>query len=150
MSQQPGPWDQQQNGPRRRSPLPWLLAGAAVAVVAAVIVLVFALTGGPDTSTPEGVVEAAAAALDDNDVDDMLRLACDRSDLREDFTEVSVGIEPSVRIESAEVEEVTDGESGTGAMGMIKLTYTDGSTSTPFVFLDKVNDGWCVSKLVYA
>lgn len=125
---------------RRRSLLRWLLAGGGVAV----IILVFALTGGPDTSSPEGVVEAAAAALGDNEVDDMLRLACDRVDLRDDFAEVSVGVQ------SVEVEEVTDGRSGTGAMGMIKLTYTDGSTSTPFVFLDKVNDSWCVSKLVYA
>jgi hypothetical protein len=132
---------------RRRSPLLWLLvAGGGIAVAS----LVFALTGGPDTSSPEGVVEAAAEALGDDDVDDLQRLACDRVDLRADFTEVSVGSDPSARVQSAEAEEVVGGHSETGGMGMIKLTYTDGSTRSPFVFLDKVNDSWCVSKLVHA
>lgn len=61
---------------KKKSPLPWILAGGGVVVVAAVVVLIIVLTGGGDTSSPEGVAEAGVAAANDKDVDALAELSC--------------------------------------------------------------------------
>jgi hypothetical protein len=80
-------------GSPRRSRLPWLVAGgSAVVAVAAVVVLIVVLnsngSGGSggggsdggsaraDMSTPRGVAQAAANALNDNHSDQLVTLAC--------------------------------------------------------------------------
>ncbi|HEX6361167.1 hypothetical protein [Actinophytocola sp.] len=78
----PGPYGQPTGygyPPRKKSPMPWLLAGGGVVVIAVVVVLVIALTGGSDTSSPEGVAKAAVAAANDNDIDALTKLTCSGS-----------------------------------------------------------------------
>lgn len=76
---QPGPYGQPggpDHGARKKSPLPWILTGAGVIVIAVVAVLVITLTGGGDTSSPQGVAEAAVEAANAEDVDALTELTC--------------------------------------------------------------------------
>jgi hypothetical protein len=84
--QPPGPHD----GGKRKSSLPWLLGGAGVLVIGGVVALILVLTSGADTSSPQGVAEAAVKAANAKDVDAIVDLSCqelkDKKDkIREDI-----------------------------------------------------------------
>jgi hypothetical protein len=141
--------------PRRRSALPWLLAAGGGIAAVITVVLFITLTGGPDTSTPQAVAEAAATAISDNEDDDMQELACDGVDLMADLSAMAtnramISGDPTVRVESAEVGKVEAGdanEQDAGAVVMLTIVYTDSSTRPSFLSLDQQNGSWCISRL---
>lgn len=75
--------------PRKKSPLPWILAGGGVAVIALVVVLVLTLGGGGNSS-PQDAAESFATALSNQDYDKLRSLTCAKDqkeidDLRKSF-----------------------------------------------------------------
>ncbi|RKT55930.1 hypothetical protein [Saccharothrix australiensis] len=79
---QPGPYGPQPGGygdpygaPRRKSPLPWLLAGGGVLVIGLVVVLVLTLGGGSN-GTPKDAADSFAAAMSSKDYDKLRSLTC--------------------------------------------------------------------------
>jgi len=74
--------------PRKKSPLPWVLAGGGALVIAVVVVLLLTLGGG--NGTPKDAAESFAAALSGKDYDKLRSLTCaeDRKeidDLQKEF-----------------------------------------------------------------
>jgi hypothetical protein len=69
--------------------MPWILAGGGVVVVAVVVVLIIVLTSGADTSSPQGVAEAAVSAANDQDIDSLVDLTCEA-----DKTDVEKVVDP--------------------------------------------------------
>jgi len=62
---------------RRRNPVPWLIGGAGVLVIVVVIVLVTTMTGDDaDTSTPQGLAEAAVNTYNLKDAEGLAQLLC--------------------------------------------------------------------------
>jgi hypothetical protein len=135
--------------------MPWILAGGGVVVIAVVVILVIALTGGADTSSPEGVAEAAVAAVNDEDVAALTELTCDadKSEVEDSMGSPS-DLDPSLaNVEvSYELGEVTT-EGEDQATAKITMSFSnvpeeakeflkDQTVSLP---LRKENDNWCIA-----
>jgi hypothetical protein len=146
--------------PRKKSPLPWILAGGGVVVVAVVVVLIIALTGGADTSSPEGVAQAAVDAYNDKSIDGIKEVACSATKEAIDKTLDSAGLNPtgdsSENVQAtAELGEVKqDGDNK--ATAEVKFTVTsvpddmkeyvkEGQTATQSLGMEKENGDWCLS-----
>lgn len=153
MSQQSDgqPENHGQPAGRRKIPLPWLLASGGVIVVVAVVLAVTLTGGRPDMSSPMAAAQAAAAAIGDNDVDDMLEIACAEKDgdFEEDF--VAVTTEPTGSpIQSAEAGEVTEADSEfTATSARIELTFANEVTKNFAVLMAEENGGWCISAISF-
>jgi hypothetical protein len=133
------------SGPRKKSPMPWILAGGGVVVIAAVVVLILVLTGGPDTSTAKGMSESIATAINDKDVDTLKKLYCDPS---------VVGTGRGVDFSSKEFEKYNakaragegteNGDTGVAKV-IITLTQEGQTQEVPVNFNLKKKDGdWCI------
>lgn len=127
---------------RRRSPLPWILLGGGVWVVAGIVVLVVVLTGGSDAgSGPRDVAAKAAAAIGDNDIDRLRDLACDNDD--DDDVIEDVGLFSRGRVESARAGAVLD-EDDEDVLIRLEIDYDDGSTRSPKLEIERESGNWCV------
>jgi hypothetical protein len=89
---QPGGYPPQDYG-RKKSPLPWILAGGGVVVIAAVVVLILVLTGGPDTSSAQGVAQAVVEAANNKDADRIAELSCQK--YKDDVADIKKEIDPA-------------------------------------------------------
>jgi hypothetical protein len=129
---------------RRRSPLPWILLGGAVWVVAGVIVLVVVLSGGSDPgSGPRDVAAKAAAAVSDNDADGLRAIACEADD--DDY----LGLLGRGHVESAKAGAVVD-EDDEDVLIRIEIAYDDGSTRSPKVEIERESGNWCLDDVEYS
>lgn len=141
---------------RRRHPLAWVLTGIGL-FMAIVVTLVLVLNSGPDTDSPEGVAEAFAEAIDDEDYEDLLGLAC--ADSREYMEETVEGLDEYANqlALSAEVDDVTM-TSDDNAVAEITLTAARasggmGSSSgtddenTIDLRLTAEDGGWCIDSI---
>lgn len=68
-------WQPGYGYPRRRHPLAWILVCIGL-FMAVVVTLVLVLNSGPDTDTPAGVADAVSEAFNDNDLDELVGVAC--------------------------------------------------------------------------
>jgi hypothetical protein len=138
--------------------LPWILAGGGAVVAAVVVVLVITLTGGPNTSDPESVAQAAVDAFNDRDVSAITDIACaaTKDELENALRAAGLAGDGLAIEATAELGEVK--ESGDTATAEVTVTYTEvpeamkeiieeGSTETGSMKLAKENDVWCVSTL---
>jgi hypothetical protein len=129
--------------PPRKSPLPWLLAGGGVLVIAAAVVLILTLTSGSDTSTPQAVAEATVSAINDRDADRLVEISCEKykSRVQKDLLPTD---DPDVK--GVKVELVDVSQDGDKATAQIKLTRNGAPSKdvTPKVNLDfvKENGDW--------
>ncbi|MCA1845883.1 MAG: hypothetical protein LC792_22380 [Actinobacteria bacterium] len=82
-----------QGGGRRKSPLPWILGGGGLLVIGAVVVLILVLTGGPDTSTAQGVAKAVVSAANDKDANKIAELSC--NEYKNDVKKIKERIDPA-------------------------------------------------------
>lgn len=88
--------------PRKKSPLPWVLAGIASLVVfgGGTVLLLVLLTGG----SPESTAEELATAFNTRDTERVLELAC--ADMHEELRRDAIDdIDPGARIEVDRVEQ---------------------------------------------
>lgn len=146
--------------PKKKSPMPWLLAGGGVLVVGIAVVLIIVLTGGADTSSPQGVAQAAVDAYNDKDVNAIKDVACSATKAEIDKTLSSAGLNPSgdssENVEAtAELGEVKqDGDNK--ATAQVKFTVTsvpddmkeyvkEGQTATQSIGMEKENGDWCLA-----
>jgi hypothetical protein len=127
---------------RRGNPLPWILLGGGIWVVAGIVVLVVVLTGGSTPSGPRDIAAKAAAAIGDNDVDGIRELACETDD--DDL----LGVFSRGRVESAKAGAVVD-EDDDDVLIRLEIAYDDGSTRTPKLELEKDAGDWCVDDVEY-
>jgi hypothetical protein len=137
--------------PRKKSALPWILAGGGVVVVAVVVILILTLTGS-DTGSPRDVAESAVSAANDEDVDAIQKLLC--SDVNADESDVTEAISPAElggTELSFELGEVT--ESGDTANAVVTVTMSEpplgAPEGTPTSFdagidLKKEGSDWCL------
>jgi hypothetical protein len=127
---------------RRRSPLPWILLGGGVWVVAGIVVLIVVLSGGSPTNGPRDVAAKAAAAIGDNDIDRLRDLACDKDDDDDDIVG-DVGMFSRGRVESARAGAVLD-EDDEDVLIRLEIDYDDGSTRSPKLEIERESGNWCV------
>jgi hypothetical protein len=159
---QPGPYGPQGYGypPKKKSPLPWILAGGGVVVVAVVVVLIITLTGGADTSSPEGVAQAAVDAFNDKDINGIKDVACGATKeaiekaLSSSGLDVSGDSKDSVEAtaELGEVKQDGDDKATASIKFTVKSVPDDmkeyvkvGQTEDAPLNLKKENGDWCLS-----
>ncbi|WP_291408240.1 hypothetical protein [Actinophytocola sp.] len=137
--------------------MPWILAGGGVVVIAVVVVLILALSGGSDTSSPEGVAESAVDAFNNQDADAIADLSCDatESDVDKSIDPEAMGLPSGLEV-SAELGEVTK-DSDTEASAKVTLTLSgdlpegmpEGMNSQEMTLkMSNKDDKWCVDDLV--
>jgi hypothetical protein len=140
--------------------MPWILAGGGVVVVAIVVVLIIVLTGGSDTSSPEGVAEAAVSAFNDQDVDGITDITCsaNKSDVEDTLGNVAGPSTSGPKIEATAKLGKVETQGDDKATAQITFTYTnvpdemkeiveEGSTQEFPLALAKEGGDWCVSGL---
>ncbi len=88
---QPGGFGDPYGAPRKKSPLPWILAGGGVLVIAAVVVLLLTLTGGGNSS-PKDAAESYVAAINGKDYDKVSSLTC--ADSRKEVEDLRKASDP--------------------------------------------------------
>lgn len=71
---QPGGFGDPYGPPRKKSPLPWILAGAGVLVIGVVAVLIFTLGGS--NGTPQDAAAGYVGAINGRDFDKLRSLTC--------------------------------------------------------------------------
>jgi hypothetical protein len=134
--------------------MPWILAAGGVVVVAVVVILVITLTGGSDTSSPEGVAEAAVSAANDNDVNALTDLTCDankkdvESSIDPGAMDSSLG-DVKVNYELGKVQTQGDDK----ATAEVKLSFSNVpdeakeylKDTTATLNLSKKDGDWCVA-----
>jgi hypothetical protein len=126
--------------PRKRGPLPWILAGGGVVVIAVVVVLIIVLTGGDSAGeSPNGTADALASALNAKDINAVNKLLCgDEHKLGSDDADGFDGIS-NVRVKSVSEPQ---GDSATAV-----LTATvDGKDEDEKFPMRKQDGKWCVSE----
>ncbi|WP_156893728.1 hypothetical protein [Actinokineospora enzanensis] len=114
----------------------WLLSGAGVLVLAAVVVLVVALTRGSDTSTPEGAAQAIVDAFAAKDEQALATVSCPGAAHPLDLAAPSpmVGAElGGVRLDGADE-----------AIANVTIRFT-GSTREVEMGLAKESGQWCLT-----
>lgn len=125
--------------PRGRGPLPWVLAGVGVLVIGITVTLILVLTGG---TSPKGVAEAFARALQSRDVDAINALVCDPDD-RLDRRDVERDGPEDGPTDVKVVEVREEGETAT-----VRLSaQVDGREQVAVMILGKRDDEWCVSSM---
>ena len=117
---------------------PWMVwtGGGAIAAIAAVVVLVVALSGDKAGESPRGTAEAFVDAVNDDDLDALNQLWCyheDRVERIDDFVSKDQGVE---------LEMV--GEPGNGA-AIFRVAIDHGDFDTHEQLPLRLRDGrWCV------
>jgi hypothetical protein len=135
--------------------MPWILAGGGAVVVAVVVVLIIVLTGS-DTSSPDGVAQAAVDAANSKDFDKLAGLTCDANvaDVKDSVDPSSAGLPKNVKVEFSlgKVEKTSDTEAT--AEVKIKLSgdlpegIPAGSTETGGkMHLTSDGGDWCIKSL---
>jgi len=118
------------------------------------VVLIIVLTGGEDTSNPEGTAQAVVDAVNDKDSSALAELTCgaDKDDV-EQFTDPGSVDESLAAVEvSAELGEVTT-EGEDKASAKVNVSYSNVpeeakeflKDNTITINLQKEGDAWCVS-----
>jgi len=127
--------------PRKRGPLPWILAGGGALVVAVVVVLVIVLTSGDSAGeSPQGTADALADALNDHSISAINDLLCDDAhkidatdaDETNGFDEIS-----NVRVKSVD-------ESGSDSATAVLTATVKGKDEDQDFPLHKTDGKWCV------
>jgi hypothetical protein len=121
-----------------------------VIVIAVVVVLIFALTGGSDTSSPEGVARAAVDAINDQDTDALKDITCDGAPSSSGSFSDSIPAGLEVKAELGEVKKTSDTEAtATITMsigGDAAKNLPGGNASIPVPLKLANKDGkWCVA-----
>lgn len=119
-------------------------------VLAGVVVLVVVLTGGPDLSTSRAAADAAADALEANDVGELEAIACESADemlaaTYDYFTHDRSGSAGGVS--TAEATRVIGREEYDSVAVEVRIDYAGGDSALSLVVLAKENDAWCVDRL---
>ncbi|WP_433273197.1 hypothetical protein ACQPZF_18410 [Actinosynnema sp. CS-041913] len=99
---QPGGFGDPYGAPRKKSPLPWILAGGGVLVIGVVVVLLLTLGGG--NGTAKDAADSFAAAMSSKDYDKLRSLTCaddqkEIDDLKKAFDPDSIGKEIEKNLE---------------------------------------------------
>jgi hypothetical protein len=128
---------------RARSPLPWILLGGGIWVVAGIVILVVVLSGGsnPGGGGPRDLAAKAATAIGDNDADGLRELACDDGD-------DVLGILARGHVESARAGAVVN-EDDEDVLIRLEVAYDDGSTGSPKVEIERESGNWCLDDVEY-
>jgi hypothetical protein len=134
--------------------MPWIVAGGVVIVIAVAAVLIFTLTGGSDSGSPEDVARAAVEAANDKDYDAIAGLACEANakDVQKSVDPQAAGLPEGleVKFELGKVETVSDTE----ATAEVKVTLSGdlpegvpegtGDTTGKMNLSNKDGD-WCIT-----
>jgi hypothetical protein len=125
-------------GEKKKSPMPWILAGGGVLVIGIVVVLILVLTGGSDTSSAQGAAEKAVAAINSRDVNASKEVDCDKSgnmgqlDMKDVPKDLKAELTGSAK------------EDGDNAKAPMKMT-AEGQTIQGDMVLRKQDGKWCVA-----
>ncbi|MEV0677552.1 hypothetical protein AB0I60_13620 [Actinosynnema sp. NPDC050436] len=124
---QPGGFGDPYGPPRKKSPLPWILAGGGVLVIGVVVVLLLTLGGG--NSSPKDAADSFAAALSNKDYDKLRSLTCaedqdEIDDLKKAFDPEAINKEIEKSLGSLPPELQDKMKSMQEAAKNIKLTAT--------------------------
>ncbi|MEU4806857.1 hypothetical protein [Actinosynnema sp. NPDC023587] len=124
---QPGGFGDPYGAPRKKSPLPWILAGGGVLVIAVVAVLLLTLGGG--NGSPKDAADSFAAAMSSQDYDKLRALTCaedqkEIDDLKKAFDPESISKEIEKSLDSLPAELQDKMKSMQEAAKNIKLTAT--------------------------
>ncbi|PPK65563.1 hypothetical protein CLV40_11347 [Actinokineospora auranticolor] len=114
----------------------WLLSGAVVVVLAAVVTLVLVLTRAPDTSTPKGAAEAIVEAFGDKDKQALAAVSCPGAAHPLELPAPS----PMVGADLGDVRLASPDE----AVADVTIRFTDSSRQTQ-MGLARENDRWCLT-----
>jgi hypothetical protein len=139
--------------PHRRRSQPTLIAGAGLAVVAAVTTLVIVLTPGPDTSTAGSVAMAAVEAYNDGDDTVLVTLSCAEDDQEVEMIDRVPG-EEQPRI-TVGLEQVI-GYSSDKRVAFLTVTYTEvpenlrdligeGTVRRSRLGIERRGEDWCIA-----
>lgn len=147
-------WQPGYAAPRRRNTAAWVVLGGGLLVVGLVITLVFVLTSGPDTDTPEGVAEAVADVFNDHDFEELSTLSCaDDEDVAETVDVLTgYGSQFGATAKVDDVDTIGDDR----AVAELMLTYTKipdelsgvlevGDKEDVDLSLAEENGEWCLS-----
>jgi hypothetical protein len=134
---QPGAYGPQGYG-KKKSPMPWILAGGGVVVIAVAVVLILVLTGGSDSSNPRSVAEQAVKAINDRDVEAARAVDCNQGGSMGDFDINEVPQDLRAELTGDVTEE------GDRATAPIKMTV-QGTSISGNMILQKRDGAWCVS-----
>ncbi|WP_199442000.1 Rv0361 family membrane protein [Umezawaea beigongshangensis] len=173
---QPGPYGQQPYGqpggfgdpygtPKKKSPLPWILVGVAVLVVAVGVIL-FLTLGGKGNSSARGAAESMVAQLNkgpDADREAIKNLTCKEdldklNDLEEQLKSLDIGAQEGapdsakdIRAEFSLGEITENGDTATGSMTVKLVNVPDElkdmmpeTENQQDIKLVKEDDGWKV------
>jgi hypothetical protein len=129
----------------RKSPLPWILAGGGVAVIAIVVVLILVLSAGSDTSSPQGMSEEIARVVNERDINGAKALYCDQALASKpgelDIDEIPADVEVNARAGRSR----DSGDTGT-AQVIMEITQEQRTVTVNIDFeLKKQGGNWCIT-----
>ncbi|MBW4717675.1 hypothetical protein [Saccharothrix obliqua] len=95
---QPGGFGDPYGAPRKKSPLPWILAGGGILVIGVVLALVFTLGGG--NGTAKDAADSFATAISNKDYEKLRSLTC--AENQKDIDDLKKAYDPSAINEDLE------------------------------------------------
>jgi hypothetical protein len=134
-------------GPPKKSPMPWILGGAGVVVVAVVVVLIIVLSGGGsgDTTSPNGVAQAAVDAINGKNAEAANNLMCTKGS-SSDVNEISELKDVEVHA-SLKGDPQVNGDTATATISM-DVTYKGQNINQDIELSMKKNGSdWCVQNI---
>ncbi|TDP92173.1 hypothetical protein [Labedaea rhizosphaerae] len=135
--------------PPKKSPMPWILGIGGAVVVAVVVVLIIVLSGGGsgDTSSPNGVAQAAVDAINNKDADAANKLSCKSGGSVEDSSKALEELKNADVHASLKGDPQVNGDTATATVNM-DVTYQGHHINQDLELSMKKNgDSWCVDDL---
>jgi hypothetical protein len=140
-------------GPPKKSPMPWILAGAGVVVVAVVVVLIVTLSGGggsADTGSAKGVAQSTVDGINARDINAIKSVACESAKSKIDGS--AAGDLEDAKTENVKVTASLGDvkENGDTATADVDVTAQGMGSVTFELQLKKDGGNWCLNDITAA